>query len=520
MLIHLPILRNATIYPDREAVRTADQRFTWREFAQRVLHIAKSLQQRGLRPGDRFCVLSGNHPSYLEIYYALPMIGAIIVPLNTRLSAPELRLILENCEPWGMAVGDTMLEIHHRLSFACPPPDKTFVIGASGDPGEFSQFEDLTRSTESVTDNPLVPLEELQDDRLVGIFYTGGTTATPKGVCLTHKNLTAHAYELQATLRLRSTDRYLHMAPMFHIADLASTFIITQVGGAHHFAAGFEPSQFADQVEAERVTCTLMVPTMLNILVQWLEKNPRDLSRFRQFLYGGSAIPADRLERALKVLPCKFFQGYGMTESSPTLSVLSDEDHRQGGMLLESAGRPLLGVQIRIVDNKGQPVAPGHVGEIQARAPNIMAGYWRNEEATKKAIVDGWYKSGDLGRMNDEGYLFLLDRLKDKIVSGGENIYSTEVEAILYQNADVVEACVVSAPDETWGERVVAVVVKRGESDLDQEKLKEFCRGRIADFKVPKDIHFRAELPKSGPGKFLKREIREEFWSGKSRRVN
>lgn len=518
MLVHKPLLRQAALFPGREAIHHRGKSTSWGEFARSIIALASGLARSGVRPGDRFAVLSGNDPSYLELYYALPMIGAIIVPLNTRLSAREIRANLDDCRPRGLAVGEGWEPLAREV-LGSDPPDLVVHMG-EGDPAGFRPRSSLAEGDASDE----VPLPGITDDEICGIFYTGGTTGRSKGVCLTHKNLTVHAYQLQSVLRYEPADRYLHLAPMFHIADLASTFILTQVGGVHHFSPGFDPATLAATIDEEKITCTLMVPTMLNLFVQQLEALPARLPTFRQILYGGSPIPADRLERAGRVLGCRLNQGYGMTEASPTLTVLDAEDHRRRtdgeSLLLESAGRPVLGVEVRVADPVGRTLPAGEAGEILARGPNIMKGYWDKPEETARALRDGWYHTGDLGRFDAKGYLYLLDRLDDKIVSGGENIYTTEVEAILYQHPDVVEACVVSAPDELWGERVVAVVVKRPGSALDEVGLRDFCRGKIGDFKIPKSVHFRETLPRSGPGKFLKREIREEFWKGRSRRVN
>jgi long-chain acyl-CoA synthetase len=325
---------------------------------------------------------------------------------------------------------------------------------------------------------------------------------------LSHGNVLANARHNTMELGYSGHDRYLHAAPMFHVADTSQTFPITWAGGTHVMLPRFDAQRVAAAIEEHGVTILVAVPTMLPLLLSELDAQPRDVGSLRFLLYAAAPITPELQQRAMEKLGCDLWQGYGMTEAAPSVTFLSAEDHREG-RALRSVGRPVRGVQVEIRDPLGAPVGATEIGEICARGPNVMLGYWNRPEATENALVDGWYYTGDAGYIDADGYVFVVDRLKDMIISGGENVYSAEVEQALAAHAGVEEAAVFGVPNEVWGEAVYAVVVPRAGAVLDEQELVTHCRELIAGYKLPRSIEIRTEpLPKSGAGKVLKHQLR------------
>ncbi len=371
------------------------------------------------------------------------------------------------------------------------------------------------------------PDVELNEDDILGLFYTSGTTGVPKGVMLSHKNLVMNAYHAQIGLEFSHESVYLHAAPMFHLADGAANWTTTWNGATHAFVPKFDPEEVLKAIQRFRVTNSVLVPTMINMLISHPALKQYDVSSLQQVLYGASPIAPDLLKRAMQALNrCRFFQGYGMTEAAPLLTVLGAEDHEAALQhphrrhLLASAGKPLLGVRVRVVDENDRDVPVGGVGEIIAAGPNIMKGYWQKPEQSEKSLRGGWYHSKDMGRFDEEGYLYIVDRKDDMIVTGGENVYSTEVEAVLYEHPAVQEATVVGVPDEKWGEAIKAIVVLRPGTKATETDILEHCKKNLSTYKVPRSVDFLPELPKSGTGKILKTVIRDKYWADQERRVH
>jgi long-chain acyl-CoA synthetase len=368
--------------------------------------------------------------------------------------------------------------------------------------------------------------QEMEDDDLAGLFYTGGTTGRAKGVMLSHKNIVSNAINAIMATSYTGHDIYLHAAPMFHLADIGSTFAFTMLGARHVFIPMFNPLHVLQAIQNEKVTVTVLVPTMINAVLNHPEVDNYDLSSLRRLVYGASPMPVQLLKQGLQKWGQIFLQGYGMTETSPLLTVLDAEDHILDGTpeqvrRLSSCGREVLGVEVRVVSAEGEDVHPGEIGEIIASGPNVMSGYWRMPEATAAAIVDGWMHTGDLATVDEENYIYIVDRAKDMIISGGENIYSVEVENALYTHPAVLEVAVIGIPHDMWGEAVHAVVVCKPGMNVTAGDLIEHARMQIAGYKVPRSIEFAQEaLPKSGAGKILKRDLRDKYWAGKSRNVN
>ena len=358
---------------------------------------------------------------------------------------------------------------------------------------------------------------------LFGLFYTSGTTGRAKGVMLTHANLFANMLHVGDWCPLCGSDIFLHVAPMFHLADFPMTLLAASIGATQVTVPRFELQLLCETIATLRVTVTVMIPTMINLLTQCAEIGRSDLSSLRYLLYGGSAIAPEVIKRTREKLPgCKLGQGYGLTETSPLLTALHDVDH--AGQRVLSCGRPVLGVELAILDAEGRAAQTGTPGEIVARGANVMQGYWRQPEATRDAFVGaevgGWFRTGDIAYQDEDGFVYHVDRSKDMIVTGGENVYSSEVEAAVYSHPCVKEAAVIGIPDPKWGELVLACVALRDGAILTADDLIAHCRIRLAGYKVPRRIEFIAgELPKSGTNKILKRKLREPYWIGVERRV-
>ena len=495
--------RAERLYGKKTAAVDGSASFTYTELASRCRRLAGALSRLAVARGDRVAVLMANGHRYLECLFAVPGMGAIVVPLNNRLALPEYRYILDDAGVRVLIVDETYAPIGEQLAGDV----KELVIAPT-------QFDDLLDEADEMPFG--VGIDE---NDVAGLFYTGGTTGAAKGVMLSHRNLMANALHITISLGYSESDIYLHCGPMFHLGDGASTFSVTWVGGTHVFVPAFEPTLVLETIARERVTHTLMVPTMLAAMNAHPAAKITDLSSMQLVLHGAAPIATELLRQSIETFGCSFSQGYGMTEGAPAVTMLTHEEQLVGDERLRSAGTEIVGVEVEVRRPDGSQCDVGEVGEVVARGPNFMLGYWKKPEQTEAALRDGWYWTQDLGYFDDEGYLFLVDRAKDMIISGGENVYSIEVEEAIMSNAAVLECAVIGIPDDTWGERVhAAVVLKPGET-LDTQTVLAHCRERIAGFKCPRSVEFLDELPKSGPGKILKRELRDRYWSGRDRAI-
>ncbi|WP_038169211.1 long-chain-fatty-acid--CoA ligase [Tomitella biformata] len=510
--------RAVQLFGDREAMVDGAARWTYRELDARVRSFDAALDDLGLQLGDVVGVLAKNSSAHLVAWLGVPRSGRVLNELNTRLSQPELEFILDDSSARALIVDEDFLAAGRALIQSCPDLTTLLYAGRGDCPPDCVSFEEVT------TRGGEPRQVEVAGDAVAGIFYTGGTTGRPKGVLLTHNNLMANAKHALICLGYTDRDTYLHAGPMFHLADGASTVALTWVGGKHVIVPGFVPEQWLATVSAERVTRAMIVPTMVTMLLAKPFPAGTDVSSLKSVLYGASPMPQAVLRSAAAALGCDWCQVYGMTEAAPIVSFMTFEDHRDGlsgtdpdaSARLRSAGRPIVGVEVEIRDPNGMPVEVGEVGEIVLRGANIMAGYLNRPEETAEALIaGGWYRSGDMGYLDQGGYLFVVDRLKDMIISGGENVYSTEVENALYRHPDVLEVAVFGLLDERWGEAVHAAVCLRESATTTPEELAAHTRELIAGFKVPRVIHILdAALPKSGAGKILKRNLREQFAAG------
>ncbi len=495
-----PLRRAEQLFGGREAVVCGDTRRTYRELAGRVRQVAGLLDPI-TEPGDRVALWAANSDQYLELFVGIPCANRAIVPHNTRWAEPELVYATTDA-------GAKVLICDRDPGSLAGTVERVIRI----DTGE---YDELLEAAPELTTN-------VGPDTLAGLFYTGGTTGASKGVMLTHANLMANAVHTQLAQPLLADDRYLTMAPMFHAAGVYAALAVMWVGAANVVQPGFEPNQTLDLVETEGITCAIAVPTMLAAMIEAQAAKPRDTATLRWLSHGASPIALELLKRADELFGCELIHLYGATELSPLATIFRHEDTFLGDPdRSKSCGVAPPGVALEIRNPAGRALPAGEVGEVTVRGPNVMVGYWNKPEQTEAVLQDGWYSSGDLGFVDDEGYLYLVDRSKDMIVSGGETVYCTEVEDAIYTHPGVLEATVFGIPDEQWGESVHAVVVARQGADLDEAGLIGHCRERIAGYKVPKSVTFRTEpLPVSGPGKVLKRELRAPFWEGRDRAIN
>jgi long-chain acyl-CoA synthetase len=512
--------RALQINPNGPATAFGDRRRSWRDVGERVARLASGLRSLGTNAGDRVAILSLNSDRYLEVYLATAWAGAVIVPLNIRWSQAEDADALSDCRPGVLLVDKAFASIGIALAQAIP--DLKVIYADDGDgPPEAEHYEALLEQSKPIPDAMRAGSD------LAGIFYTGGTTGRSKGVMLSHGNLMTSALSGLGEFDGSAADVaiYLHAAPMFHLANAGRMFAGLLGGSSNVMIPSFTPEGVMAAIQKERVTETLLVPTMIQMLVDHPKLGSYELSALTRLTYGASPISEALLQRAMVALPdVQFVQGYGMTELSPTATILHWKEHIGEGYARgrhRSAGRATFCCEVKIVNNEDMPVPPDVVGEIVVRGDNVMMGYWERPDETAKAIIEGWMHTGDSGYMDACGFVFIVDRLKDMIVTGGENVYSIEVENALAQHPGVIQCAVFGIPDANWGEQVHAVVVTRSGAQVSADELIKFCKTRIAGYKCPRSIDISEKpLPLSGAGKVLKRELRKPFWENRERRVS
>ena len=497
-----PLRRACRVATDKIAIHCGDEAFSYAQLSDRCQRLAGGLAALGLQAGDRVAILSANCHRYIETYVAVPAAGLVVVPLNTRHAEPELAYALED--------------------------SGARVLLTDRDPGALGAIVEhvvhMPDGYEALLEAPPKPLGAgIRESDLAGLFYTGGTTGASKGVMLSHRNLIANTFHWMAAVPQLPDDVYLVMAPLFHAAGSNSVLGSIWMGSTQVPLPAFDPAEALEQIQRHAVTMTLGVPTMLAAMAEEQHARPRQAGTLRGIAHGGSPIATEVIKRTHTAFPsAELIEVYGATELSPLATTLRHEEQTVDDARARSCGQPLIGVDISVCDPAGAVLAVGEVGEVVVRGPNVMQGYWNKPEQTESVLREGAYWTGDLGYMDDTGHLFLVDRSKDMIVSGGENVYSTEVEDVLYRHPGVLEAAVYGVPDEQWGEAVHATVVLREDAgEVGADELISFCREHIAGYKVPKGVDLRAEpLPKSGPGKVLKRELRAPYWEGHERGVN
>ena len=502
--------RAAQIRPREQSTVFRDRRRIWAETADRVARIAGGLHEAGVQAGDRVAILALNSDHYFELMYAIPWLGAVMVPVNTRLATPEIRYVLEDSGARVLFVDGAMQAHAVALAGQLATVEAVFYLDDDAPPAGMRAYEELVAA-------PAIADAGAGGDTLAALFYTGGTTGKSKGVMLSHNNLVWNAMNAIAGFYFDHAMTWIHSAPMFHLADGGGTFGVTACGGRHVFVPRFDPDDCLHTMEQEKVTHAVYVPTMLNMLANHPTVGNFDLSNLKYIPYAASPMPEGVLRKALEVFPnCQFIHAYGMTEAAPGLTVLPPRYTTLDGPYagrLKSCGQAVHTAELKIVDENRREVPRGTIGEVAAKGPMIMLGYWNKPEETAAVLQDGWYYSGDAAYMDDEGFVFIVDRLKDMIISGGENVYSAEVENAISLMPGVAEVAVIGIPDAKWGESVHAVIVPRPGANLTADAVIAHCRTQIAGYKCPRSVEFRdTPLPLSGAAKVLKRELREPFW--------
>ncbi len=504
------LLQAVEIHSEKVGFIDGAYRATYARHLDRVLRLSSALRGLGVERGDRFAVMMMNGHGFLELYHAAYMGAGIINPLNLRFAPMELEYILADSGTKVCFVDAVFAPVIDQVRKGAGL-EKVILVG-QGDVPHDHRYEALLDGAK-----PVLPDEPEETDPVV-LMYTGGTTGLPKGVLLDQRAEMLNQYHCVAVFPYGETCVFLHQTPMFHAASMVA-ILSAPLGGTSVFMPMFDPARVPKLIAEHRVTMTVMVPTMIGMMFASPGFDPKDLESLRALGYGASPMPLSLLERLRSMLPnVDTLQAYGMTESSSVLTALRPEDHREGGELLRSAGRALPGITLTIQNESGQILPPRHTGEVCARAGNFMREYWKKPEATAEAFRGGWYHTGDAGYLDERGYLYLVDRVKDMIVSGGENVYSIEVENAIASHPAVAQVAVIGIPDDKWGEAVYAVVVRKPDATVTAEELIEHARERIAGYKLPKSIELRTTpLPLSGAMKVLKRELRAPFWEGRDR---
>ncbi len=515
LIYHRCVIPAANRYAAKTAVIDGDYRATYSEHMDRVLRLASGMKSElDLNKGDRFAVLSLNSHYFMELYHAGYLGATMINPLNLRLAPLELEYVLKDSGTEVVFVDWAFAHVVERVREAAGI--KKVVLMGSGDvPHNLTQDDLIGVGSATVPDEP-----EEGDPAI--LMYTGGTTGLPKGVVMDNRASMLNLYKIAGMIKIDDSQVCLHQVPMFHVAGMLGVFAIPATGGTSTIIPIFDPGPVLDICQRDKVTFTVMVPTIIQMVLDHPSYTPSKLATLETLGYGASPMSTALLERVLAISPdIKVIQAYGMTECFGILTMLMPEDHRKGGDLLRSAGRPVVNTDLAIQDPDGNMLGPGARGEVCARAGNFMREYWHRPEQTDAAFAGGWYHTGDAGYLDENGYLFLVDRVKDMIVSGGENVYSAEVENAIAAYPDVAQVAVIGIPSEKWGEAVHAIVVMAPGATATDDEIKAWCKDRIAGYKVPKSVEFRTEaLPLSGALKVLKKDLRAPYWEGHDRSVS
>ncbi len=513
MLIHDFLIKANKLYPENEAIVCGNVRLNYNKIYNRVVKLAGFFQKQGIKKGDVISIMHYNCHYYLETYFAASMCGVILNSINVRLSTNEISFILEN------SLSKLLIANQRYLKQLEPIKNKLkYIIWTSSEiPSNLGgiYIEDIYGDSENIFSNV-----SINDTDVAHLYYTSGTTGKPKGVMLTHKNVTTHAICAIAEFGITDKDNWLHAAPMFHLADAWATFSFTATGAKHTMVSDFKEDKVLNLIEKEKVTISNMIPTMLNMLINFPDIEKYNLKSLRVILSGGAPIAPELVRKIIKKFGCDYIQTYGMTETSPYLTVSILKKHLENLSYEEQlnykskTGREFLGVSLKVVRDNGEEVEKNNkeVGEIIVKGDIVTPGYWNNPEETNKAFTDdGWLKTGDLAVIDKECYVNIVDRKKDMIVTGGENVYSTEVEYVIYEHPAVLEVAVIGVPHEKWGEMVKAVIVLKPGKHATEEEIIKFVKSKIASYKAQKSVDFVDSLPKTGSGKITKVPLKEKY---------
>jgi acyl-CoA synthetase (AMP-forming)/AMP-acid ligase II len=517
MRLHDMLDYRAREHAEADFAIQGDRRISYREALAQANRWANAFLDEGLEPGDRVAWLSKNSIEHVILYYAASKAGVVPVPLNYRLAPPEWTFIVNDASAKLLVAQPEFADAMGAERDALDSVKRFFVV--NGERAGWESFEAFADAG-----SPTAPEREVHPDDDAYQMYTSGTTGRPKGAIIQQRAVTSQLHQALMAFGGGPGQRTLIVAPLYHAAAAVTTFCTVQMGGTLYVQEDFVPAEVVRALSEERIRMALLVPAMIQFcLVAVPDVAERDYSGLELIVYGASPIAEKTLREALDVFQCDFIQGYGMTETTAAATYLYPQDHRLAlagrSELLLSAGRPLLGTRVRVVDEQDRPLPNGTIGEVVIQGPQLMRGYWNREEASAEALRGGWMHTGDAGILDDEGYLYIQDRVKDMIVSGGENVYPREIEDVLFQHPGVADAAVIGIPDEKWGEAVKAIVVKQAGEDPSEEDILAFCRGKLGGYKQPRSVDFVEALPRNPSGKVLKKELREPYWKGHDRRV-
>ncbi|PSR37157.1 MAG: O-succinylbenzoate--CoA ligase [Sulfobacillus thermosulfidooxidans] len=516
--------RAQSLYPDKAAVVCQGVVEDYTEFQRRVNQLSWALLHAGVQQGDRVAYLAFNCHRMIEGYYGVPQIGAVLLCLNVRLHADEIAFILNDASPKILVVSPALLPIWDTIAERCPSVQDVWLMEDDDTPHPYPSYDSkLQNEPHTSPDLPMIDENDVAE-----LFYTSGTTGSPKGVMMTYRNLYAHAMSILATLHL--TDDVVQIVgtvPLFHVNAWGSPHYLVALGATQVVVPRFDPTLFGQAVEQYRATHALLVPTMLTALLNSQAMDHYDFSSLQQIILGGAATAYPLIEEGRARLGCECIVGYGLTETCPIVTIayvkqpLKSLPPHEQARLQALTGLPAVGIEVEILNNDGQPIPHDgvHSGELAVRADSVMKGYWNRPDETAKVFRNGWFVTGDIAVIDAEGYINIVDRKKDIIISGGENISSLHVEDVLYAHPDVMEVAVIGIPDPKWGEIPHAVVVPKEGKALTAQDLDTFCRSRLGGFEVPKSWEIVSALPKTGTGKIMKHVLREKFWTGHDTRV-
>lgn len=515
--------RAEKLFGGKIGVIDGEKQFTYTQFAERTHRLANALRNLGLQKSDRVSFLISNTHQLLEAYFGVLEAGCILNPINIRLSAAEIGYILNHSGSRALFFHADFQPLVAKLKGSLPAID--FFVSVEGEQGDIAgyEYEALLASASAEYHAPT-----LDENDIAELFYTSGTTGKPKGAAITHRALYLHAFNVAIGMRFSDEDVVLHIVPLFHVNGWGTPQFVTMIGGTHVMLRKVDPALLLDAIQRHRITRLFGVPTVFNILLSHPTFEQYDLSSLRAINLGGAPAAPTLVKAIQERFKCNCFVGYGLTETSPILTCawhkahLADDPPAQKIMRESKTGYPLPGIRLRVVNGEGKDVAPDgeEMGEIIVQSNTVMEGYFCDPAATAQALREGWFHTGDMATMDEEGYVLIRDRSKDIIISGGENISSVEIENCLYAYPKVFECAVIAVPDEKWGEVAKAIIVLKPGVSATTAEIDAHCRAQLAHYKVPKSIEFRDTLPKGGTGKILKSTLREAYWHGRTARVN
>ncbi len=510
------IRRNARLFHEKIAYMSDTQQVTFQQFDDRINRLYSALKKKGLKQGDRVAILAYTRPEYMEVFGVAEKSGFITVPINWRLKGEELAYQFNDSGAKVLVVQapfiDTIKEIRSKIGI-------DHYICIDDKPEGMESYEEVLKDNA-----PVDPDVEIKDDDVVYIIYTSGTTGRPNGAMITHRGQRECSRSMAIEVGIRRVEKHLEGMMLFHIGPRSFLFPIFHRGCTNYLVERFDARRFLEIIQKERITTTELVPTQIAMILDLPDHEKYDTSSLYTIFYAAMPMPVALLKRGIERFGKVFVQGFGQTETGPLITCFCREYHDPYGSekdiaRLSSCGQPAIDVDVKIVDDQGKILGPNEVGEIMARHVWIMKGYWNKPELTAQTIENGWVHTGDMGYVDEDGFLFIVDRKKDMIISGGENIYPREIEEVLYTHPAVREAAVIGIPSEKWGEDVKAVIAVKTGAKLTEQEIIDFCKDKLASFKKPKSVEFMDELPKTGSGKIFKRALREKHWKGAARKV-